>query len=90
MSGVCRHLQAEDTVSERLRRWTQNPLGSARRGSNPLGVDCKRIGKLLGGVGDKRHRIVCNLSTEVKEGRKGMEEGKEEKERKERKEKKGS
>ena len=42
------------------------------------------------GVGDKRHRIVCNLSTEVKEGRKGMEEGKEEKERKERKEKKGS
>ena len=28
-----------DTVSERLRRWTRNPLGSARRGSNPLGVD---------------------------------------------------
>ena len=27
-----------DTVSERLRRWTRNPLGSARRGSNPLGV----------------------------------------------------
>ena len=26
------------TVSERLRRWTRNPLGSARRGSNPLGV----------------------------------------------------
>ena len=24
-----------DTVSERLRRWTRNPLGSARRGSNP-------------------------------------------------------
>ena len=40
------------------------------------------------GVGDKRHRIVCNLSTEVKEGRKGMEEGKEEEERKERKERK--
>ena len=32
---------------------------------------------------------MCNLSTEVKEGRKGKEEGKEEKERKERKEKKG-
>ena len=31
--------QATDTVSERLRRWTRNPLGSARRGSNPLGVD---------------------------------------------------
>ena len=28
-----------DTVSERLRRWTRNPLGSARRGSNPLGVE---------------------------------------------------
>ena len=29
-----------DTVSERLRRWTRNRLGSARRGSNPLGVVC--------------------------------------------------
>ena len=28
-----------DTVSEWLRRWTRNPLGSARRGSNPLAVD---------------------------------------------------
>ena len=27
-----------DSVSEWLRRWTRNPLGSARRGSNPLGV----------------------------------------------------
>ena len=33
------HLDSHDTVSERLRRWTRNPLGSARRGSNPLGVD---------------------------------------------------
>ena len=31
-------LRRHDTVSERLRRWTRNPLGSARRGSNPLGV----------------------------------------------------
>ena len=31
-----------DTVSERLRRWTRNPLGSARRGSNPLGVVLSR------------------------------------------------
>ena len=31
-------LCVHDTVSERLRRWTRNPLGSARRGSNPLGV----------------------------------------------------
>ena len=28
----------QDTVSEWSRRWTRNPLGSARRGSNPLGV----------------------------------------------------
>ena len=28
----------QDSVSERLRRWTRNPLGSARRGSNPLAV----------------------------------------------------
>ena len=27
-----------DTVTEWLRWWTRNPLGSARRGSNPLGV----------------------------------------------------
>ena len=31
---------AEDSVSERLRRWTRNPSGSARRGSNPLAVVC--------------------------------------------------
>ena len=30
---------AHDSVSERPRRWTRNPLGSARRGSNPLAVD---------------------------------------------------
>ena len=28
----------QDSVSERLRRWTRNPWGSARRGSNPLAV----------------------------------------------------
>ena len=28
----------QDSVSEWLRRWTRNPLGSARRGSNPLAV----------------------------------------------------
>ena len=31
--------QHQDTVSEWLRRWTRNPLGSARKGSNPFGVD---------------------------------------------------
>jgi hypothetical protein len=34
----CAGEQTCDTVSEWLRRWTRNPLGSARRGSNPLGV----------------------------------------------------
>ena len=29
----------EDTVSEWLRRWTRNPLGSARKGSNAFGVN---------------------------------------------------
>ena len=31
-------LSVGDTVSEWLRRWTRNPLGSAREGSNPFGV----------------------------------------------------
>ena len=30
----------QDSVAERQRRWTRNPLGSVRRGSNPLGVAC--------------------------------------------------
>ena len=37
---VCATLQISkhDTVPERLRGWTRNLLGSARRGSSPLGV----------------------------------------------------
>jgi hypothetical protein len=31
----------QDIVSERLRTWTRNPLGSARRGPSPLGVDLR-------------------------------------------------
>jgi hypothetical protein len=41
MSRICECsalAQGHDTLSEWLRRWTRNPLGSARRGSNPLGV----------------------------------------------------
>ena len=38
MLGFGRAKADVDTVSERSRRWTRNPLGSARRGSNPLGV----------------------------------------------------
>ena len=33
------HLFAQDEVAEWLRRWTANPLGSARVGSNPILVD---------------------------------------------------
>ena len=36
--ALCFLPSRQDTVSERLRRWTRNPLGSARRGSNPLAV----------------------------------------------------
>ena len=39
---------AEDTVSERLRSWTRNPMGSARRGSNPLGVELIQYYPLAG------------------------------------------
>ena len=31
-------------MSEWLRRWTRNPLGSARRGSDPLGVVLRLAG----------------------------------------------
>jgi len=31
-------LLQQDTLSEWLRRWTRKPLGSAHKGSNPLGV----------------------------------------------------
>ena len=30
-------------MSEWLRRWTRNPLGAAREGSNPFGVDISEI-----------------------------------------------
>jgi len=36
--GAARARRLHDTVSEWPRRWTRNPLGSARRGSNPLAV----------------------------------------------------
>jgi hypothetical protein len=42
LAGLPSHPQPptiHDTVPERLRRLSRNPLGSARRGSNPLGVD---------------------------------------------------
>ena len=42
-----RHTQPQspstDTVAKRLKRWTRNPLDSARRGSNPLGVAFYRM-----------------------------------------------
>ena len=38
MHAHSKHM-AEDAVSERLRSLTRNPMGSARRGSDPLGVE---------------------------------------------------
>ena len=38
-------MQPEDTVSERSRRWTRNPLGSDCRSSNPLSVDWLEVGE---------------------------------------------
>ena len=43
----------QDSVSERLRRWTRNPLGSARRGLNPLAVD------LLGCLEENLDAALC-------------------------------
>ena len=37
-------------MSDRLRRWTRNPLGSARRGSNPLGVGIALVRLLRGAL----------------------------------------
>ena len=53
-----------DTSSEWLRRWTRNPLGSARKGSNPLGVVHSKLGKLADG----------NLSSDVRVDTKEREE----------------
>lgn len=34
--NLAKHLKCEDEVAEWLRRWTANPLCSARVGSNPI------------------------------------------------------
>ena len=48
-----------DTVSEWLRRWTRNPLGSARRGSNPLGVVVESHHRLA--LGERPAIVVSKL-----------------------------
>ena len=71
--GWRRESLATDTVSERLRRWTRNPLGSARRGSNPLGVAFPRFLPFLRffqlAVGERA--VVCKHDTRGN----GREEG---------------
>ena len=37
--NLAKYLKCEDEVAEWLRRWTANPLCSARVGSNPTFVD---------------------------------------------------
>ena len=64
------HSLAEDTVSEWLRRWTRNPLGSARKGPNPFGVDVcacclcpwPKTGKLEEAVGHQPPAHAHNFS----------------------------
>ena len=41
------HLNKRDEVAEWLRRWTANPLGSARVGSNPILVACWFYGVMV-------------------------------------------
>ena len=57
----------EDSVSEWLRRWTRNPLGSARAGSNPAAVAFV-ITKLLGSGKDRKntHRGARTHDHQVK------------------------
>ena len=66
----CHSQIAKDTVSERLRRWTRNPLGSARRGSNPLGVVfcAMRVQGLL-----PRHPHMSCTSTGALRGEDGLQ-----------------
>ena len=51
----------QDTLSEWLRRCTRNPLGSARKGSNPLGVVHSKLGKLADG------NLSSNVCVDTKE-----------------------
>ena len=39
--------RTQDEVAEWLRRWTANPLGSARVGSNPILVDVRFYGVMV-------------------------------------------
>ena len=56
---VCNH----DTVSERLRKWTRNPLGSARRRTDPLGVVLSR-GKSPEQKLETLNEIMCKIGAE--------------------------
>ena len=53
------HLFAQDEVAEWLRRWTANPLGSARVGSNPILVDAFLLSKWDGHMISNREVPFC-------------------------------
>ena len=50
---------AQDEVAEWLRRWTANPLGSARVGSNPILFDAFLLSKWDGHMISNKEVPVC-------------------------------
>ena len=61
---------AQDEVTEWLRRWTANPLGSARVGSNPILVDdfeaCHMDGYMYSDAGFDFKAINTRIHLEYK------------------------
>ena len=58
-------LDSNDTVSEWLRRWTRNPLGSAREGSNPFGVAFSSCVATWTLVAESSGRVQATCNTTV-------------------------
>ncbi|GBN26037.1 hypothetical protein AVEN_86877-1 [Araneus ventricosus] len=61
--SIIQELKHVDEVAEWLRRWTANPLGSARVGSNPILVERGRIPTLFGNSNEFQAKLDLKLST---------------------------
>ena len=59
-------LENQDEVAEWLRRWTANPLGSPRVGSNPILVDYMFLHTDWGRI--TQMKSEKNQSTEIRKG----------------------